>query len=116
MATVKRTLVTSIAGGTATATITIPQGGRIVGIRWSIIPAAAGSWEFSKSSTSQIATTSPDSGVLWRARAAAPLSSVGVIPPTEGGAEFNLPVKTLDTFYLHCTGTGNVGEFMILLG
>lgn len=113
---VKRVLVTSIAGGTATATITLPQGGRILGIGWAAVNAAAGSWEFSKSSTSQIATTSPDSGVLWRTRFAAPLSSVGVIPIQEGFREYNLPVKTLDTFYLHCTGTGNVGEFMIYLG
>jgi hypothetical protein len=111
----KRTYTVSIAGGTATATITIPQSGRIVGIGYSAIAAAAGSWELSRSSTSQIATAVPDSGVIDRVRFAAPLSSVGVIPPTVIVKEIEIPVKVLDLFYLHCTGTGNVGELMLYL-
>lgn len=70
------------------------------------IGAAAGSWELSKSSTSQIATAIPDSGVLLRKRFAAAAAA-----PTH--AELNVPVKTLDYLYIHSTGAGNVGEVTI---
>lgn len=111
----KRSLITSIAGGTATATIQIPITGKISKAIFNYIPAAAGTWELSKSSTSQIATTAPDVSVLARARSAAPLTSAGVIPPVQAVFELNAPVKILDYVYLHCTGTGNVGELTLLL-
>lgn len=111
----KRTVITSIAGGTASATIQMPQSGTLKRAVFNYIPAAAGSWELSKSSTSQIATTSPDVSVLARARAAAPLTSAGVIPPVQAVFELNLPVKILDNLYLHCTGTGNVGELNLYI-
>jgi len=111
----KRVLVVAIAGGTATATIQVPQSGTIRRVVMNYLPAAAGSWELSRSSTSQIATTTPDVSVLARARAAAPLSSVGVIPPVQAIFEMNVPVKILDYLYLHCTGTGNVGELNIYI-
>lgn len=111
----KRSVVVSIAGGTATATITVPTTGKLTKAIMSAIPAAAGSWELSKNGTSQISSATPDVGVLARARFAAPLSSVGAVPTTTAVYELNLPVKQLDTLYLHCTGTGNVGELMLII-
>lgn len=104
----KRILVASIAGGTATQTLTVPATGTIREVVFSGVTAAAGSWEFSKSSTSQIATAVPDAGVLCRTR----------IGATAGGNfynkfELNVPVKTLDFLYIHCTGAGNVGEVTV---
>jgi len=106
----KRSLVTSIAGGTATATIQIPVTGKIARAVMSAVTAAAGTWELSKSSTSQIATTAPDVSVLARMRfgATAGGNAVNVF-------ELNVPVKILDYVYLHCTGAGNVGELTLVL-
>lgn len=103
----KRIIVQSIAGGTATATITVPASGTLRSVDMSIVPAAAGSWELSTSSTSQIATAAPDSGVIARARVGVSLGS--------GFQHFepNRPVKVLDYLYLHCTGAGNVGELTL---
>lgn len=106
----KRSIVTSIAGGTATATIQVPLSGKVTEVDMSAVTAAAGTWELSKSSTSQIATTSPDVSVLARMR----------IGATAGGNAFNkfvinMPVKILDNLYLHCTGAGNVGELTLVI-
>lgn len=109
MANLKRTIVTSIAGGTATATIQMPQTGRIAGVLFSIVTAAAGSWELSKSSTSQIATTTPDVSVLARARIGATAGNMTVYVPLDAH------VKILDYLYLHCTGAGNVGEVCLFI-
>jgi hypothetical protein len=106
----KRTIVTSIAGGTATATIQMPQSGKISKAIMSAVSAAAGSWELSKSSTSQIATTSPDTGVLARMRFGA--TAAGNVVNT---FELGVPVKVLDNIYLHCTGAGNVGELNLII-
>lgn len=106
----KRSLVVSIAGGTATATIQVPLTGKLTEADFSAVTAAAGTWELSTSGTSQIATTAPDSGVLARMR----------IGATAGGNAFNRfvlnkPVKILDNLYLHCTGAGNVGELTLVI-
>ncbi len=106
----KRSIVTSIAGGTATATIQMPQNAKITRALMSIVTAAAGSWELSKSSTSQIATTSPDVSVLARARIGATAGNIFDVFELAG-----VPVKTLDSIYLHCTGAGNVGELTLIL-
>jgi len=102
--------VTSIAGGTATATIQMPQSGKISKVIMSIVTAAAGSWELSKSSTSQIATTSPDVSVLARARIGATASGTNTAI-----FELGVPVRVLDNLYLHCTGAGNVGELNLVI-
>jgi hypothetical protein len=75
----------------------------------SIVTAAAGTWELSKSSTSQIATTSPDVSVVARARVGATAGMQNVF------LELDIPVKVLDNWYLHCTGAGNVGELTLFL-
>jgi hypothetical protein len=106
----KRVLVTSIAGGTATATITVPVSGTLKRAVMSFVTAAAGSWELSRSSTSQIATTAPDVSVLARARIGA--TAAGSVPTT---FEMSVPVKVLDLLYLHCTGAGNVGELNLYI-
>src|SRR5947207_11368570 len=99
-----RSLVYSIAGGTASQTIQIPQNATIVGALFSVVTAAAGSWELSTNGTSQIATTNPDVGVKARVRIGATAGNLCTYVPI--GAK----VKTLDNWYLHCTGAGNVGE------
>lgn len=106
----KRSLVVSIAGGTATATIQVPVSGKLTEVVMSAVTAAAGSWELSKSGTSQIATTSPDSGVIARTR-------IGATAGGQANAVFhpNMAVKILDYLYLHCTGAGNVGELTLII-
>lgn len=64
----KEQLISSIAGGTATATLTPKANGKLKRVVFSCIGAAAGSWELSKSATSQIATTAPDTSVIARVR------------------------------------------------
>lgn len=105
---VKRALVLSVTAATS-QTIQIPQSGKVVGILFSVITAAAGSWELSTSSTSQIATGSPDTGVKARLRIGATAGMQNVFLPVE------IPVKVLDNWYIHTTGAGNVGELTIYL-
>jgi hypothetical protein len=102
----KRILVTSVAAA-ATTTIQVPNSGTIREVSFSIVTAAAGSWELSKSSTSQIATTAPDVSVLARSRIGATAGNM------QNRFELNVPVKTLDYLYIHTTGAGNVGEAVI---
>ena len=75
----------------------------------SAVTAAAGSWELSTSGTSQIATGSPDIGVLARLRIGATAGMQNVFFP------LNRAVKILDNLYIHTTGAGNVGEITIFL-
>jgi len=107
----KRSIVLSVTAATS-QTIQMPQSGIIMGVLMSIVPAAAGSWELSTSSTSQIATGSPDTGVKARARisGAASLASVSFYFP------LGLGVKVLDNLYIHTTGAGNVGELTLFIG
>ena|SRR5215471_16781578 len=100
-----RTYVVDIAGGTATATVQAQASQTLRSATFSITPAAAGKVELSYSSTSQIGTAQPDSNVIARV-------SVGVL--TSGGAfavtmPINMPVKPFQSFYVHCTGSGNLG-------
>jgi len=100
--------VISIAGGTATASITMTQNGSLKSACFSIADGAAGSWELSLSSSSQIASATPDTSVLARAR-------LGTILGGTYFAQFPLavPVKAFQIVYLHCTGAGNVGELTL---
>jgi hypothetical protein len=104
----KRALVLSVTAATS-QTIQMPQSGKIVGVLFSVVTAAAGSWELSTSSTSQIATGSPDTGVKARLRIGATAGMQNVFVPLE------LPVRVLDNYYIHTTGAGNVGELCIYL-
>jgi hypothetical protein len=105
----KRSIVISVTAATS-QTIQMPQTGTITGVYFSAVTAAAGSWELSTSSTSQIATGSPDTGVLARMR----------IGATAGMQNIYLPlgkkVKVLDNLYIHTTGAGNVGELTLFVG
>jgi len=105
----KRSLVLSVTAATS-QTIQIPQSGTISGVLFSVVTAAAGSWELSKSSTSQIATGSPDIGVLARLRIGATAGMQNVFLP------LGMAVKVLDNLYIHTTGAGNVGELTIFFG
>lgn len=75
----------------------------------SAVTAAAGTWELSTNSTSQIATSSPDTGVLFRMRIGATAGMQNVYVP------LNKAVKILDNFYIHTTGAGNVGELTLFM-
>lgn len=105
---IKRAIVLSVTAATS-QTIQIPQSGRVVGVLFSIVTAAAGSWELSLSSTSQIATGSPDTGVKARVRIGATAGMQNVFIPLE------VQVKVLDNWYIHTTGAGNVGELVLYL-
>jgi hypothetical protein len=109
----KRSIVVDIAGGTATATIQMPVSGKIARAYFCVQQAAAGSWELSKSSTSQIATTAPDVSVLARVKIAVPAAAVANSVPHF--FELNVPVKILDNIYLHCTGAGNAGTLTLVM-
>lgn len=104
----KRSVVLSVTAATS-QTIQMPQSGTIRGVLFSAVTAAAGSWELSTSGTSQIATGSPDVGVLARIRIGATAGMQNVFFP------LNKAVKILDNLYIHTTGAGNVGELTIFL-
>ena len=100
-----RPYIVDIPGGTASATVQCQatQTLRTAAFTWT--PAAAGKFELSYSSTSQIGTAQPDSNVVARV-------NVGVL--TSGGASgivipINMPVKAFQNIYVHCTGAGNLG-------
>jgi hypothetical protein len=105
----KRSIVLSVTAAT-TQTIQMPQTGTVIGALFSVVTAAAGSWELSTSSTSQIATSSPDTGVLARVRIGATAGMQNVYLP------LGKHVKVLDNLYIHTTGAGNVGELTLLIG
>lgn len=100
-----RSYIVDIAGGTATVTVQVQASQTLKSATFSGVPAAAGKWELSYSSTSQIGTAQPDSNVIARV-------SLGVL--TSGGAfgvqlPINMPVKAFQSIYVHCTGAGNLG-------
>lgn len=100
-----RTYIVDIAGGTATVTVQAQGTQTLKSATWSGVGAAAGKWELSYSSTSQIGTAQPDSNVIARI-------SLGVL--TSGGTfavqmPINMPVKAFQSIYVHCTGSGNLG-------
>jgi hypothetical protein len=104
----KRSVVLSVTAATS-QTIQMPVSGKIYGVLMSAVTAAAGSWELSTSSTSQIATGSPDTGVLARIRIGATAGMQNVYFPLDRA------VKILDNLYIHTTGAGNVGEITLFL-
>jgi hypothetical protein len=104
----KRSIVLSVTAATS-QTIQMPLSGTVRGVLMSAVTAAAGSWELSTSGTSQIATGSPDSGVLARIRIGATAGMQNVFFP------LNKVVKILDNLYIHTTGAGNVGEITIFI-
>src|SRR5215471_1875494 len=104
-----RTYVVDIAGGTATATVQCQATQTLKSATFSWTPAAAGKFELSYSSTSQIGTAQPDSNVIARV-------NVGVT--TSGGASavtipITMPVKAFQNIYVHCTGAGNLGTAVL---
>jgi len=105
----KRSIVLSVTAATS-QTIQMPQKGTVLGVLMSVVTAAAGSWELSTSSTSQIATGSPDTGVKARLRIGATAGMQNIYFP------LNLPVNVLDNLYIHTTGAGNVGEITLFIG
>lgn len=101
-----RTYIADIPGGTATTTIQCQATQTLKSATFSWTPAAAGKFELSYSSTSQIGTAQPDSNVIARI-------NIGVL--TSGGAAavqlpINMPVKAFQNIYVHCTGAGNLGN------
>jgi len=104
-----RVYVADIAGGTATVTIQAQATQTLRSATFSGVAAAAGKWELSYSSTSQIGTAQPDSNVIARI-------SLGVL--TSGGTiavqlPINMPVKAFQSIYLHSTGAGNLGTLTL---
>lgn len=100
-----RPYIVDIAGGTATVTVQAQGTQTLRNATFTWTPAAAGKYELSYSSTSQIGTAQPDSNVVARV-------SIGVL--TSGGSAgvtvpINMPIKAFQNFYVHCTGAGNLG-------
>src|ERR1051325_4843763 len=104
-----RAYVVDIAGGTATATVQCQGTQTFKNATFTWTPAAAGKYELSYSSSSQIGTAQPDNNVIARV-------SIGVL--TSGGSSgvtipIKMPVKAFQSFYVHCTGAGNLGTLTI---
>jgi len=104
-----RAYIADIAGGTATVTIQCQAAQTLKSATFTWTPAAAGKFELSYSSTSQIGTAQPDSNVIARV-------NVGVL--TSGGAAgvtipIKMPVKAFQSIYVHCTGAGNLGTAVL---
>ena len=104
-----RSYIADIAGGTATVTIQAQASQTLKSAVFTGVPAAAGKYELSYSSTSQIGTAQPDSNVICRV-------SLGVL--TSGGAftaafPIRMPVKAFQSIYVHCTGAGNLGTLTL---
>jgi hypothetical protein len=105
-----RAYIVDIVGGTASATIQIQGTQTLKSCVFSAANVAAGKYELSLSSTSQIGTAQPDSNVLARMN----VSAGGATGPTTVGAfELNQPVKAFQSIYVHCTGAGNLGNAVI---
>jgi hypothetical protein len=103
-----RAYVCDIAGGTATATIQI-QGSQTF-TRWCVtwMNVAAGKYELSMSSSSQIGTAQPDSNVVARISVGANTTGQAAIV-----VPIKVPVKAFQNIYVHCTGTGNLGTSVL---
>jgi hypothetical protein len=100
-----RTYVADIAGGTATVTIQCQASQTLTKATWTGVAAAAGKYELSYSSTSQIGTAQPDSNVMARLTVGGSgANTFGVSMPIK------MPVKAFQSIYVHCTGAGNVGN------
>lgn len=106
----KRTYVVDIPGGTATTTIQMQENGSLSQICVSAVNAAAGTYEISKSSTSQIGTTAPDDNVIARIRIS------GTAGPSIWAVieALKVPVKAFQNLYVHCTGAGNLGQVILM--
>jgi hypothetical protein len=79
----KRSVVLSVTAASS-QTLQMPNSGTIKGVLMSAVTAAAGTWELSTSGTSQIATGSPDVGVLARMRIAGSVYFSKLIPKKKG--------------------------------
>jgi hypothetical protein len=104
-----RQYVVDIVGGTATATVQMQQKQTLKWATFTWTPAAAGKFELSYSSTSQIGTAQPDINVIARV-------NIGVT--TSGGAAgvsipISMPVIAFQSIYVHCTGAGNLGTLVL---
>jgi hypothetical protein len=104
-----RAYIADIAGGTATVTIQCQARQTLKNATFTWTPAAAGKYELSYASTSQIGTAQPDSNVIARV-------NIGVT--TSGGASgvtipINMPVIAFQSVYVHCTGAGNLGNLIL---
>ncbi len=100
-----RTYIADIAGGTATVTIQSQGTQTLKRATFSGVGAAAGKYELSYSSTSQIGTAQPDSNVIARITAGGSGANTFAV-----GLDINMPVKAFQSIYVHCTGAGNVGN------
>jgi len=98
-----RTYIVDIAGGTATATVQAQARQTLKNLTLSWVNAAAGKIEVSYSATSQIGTAQPDSNVIARVSASAGANTATVQIP------ITMPVVAFQSFYVHCTGAGNLG-------
>jgi len=102
-----RSYIGDVAGGTATVTVQIQATQTLKEFAVSWVNAAAGKIELSMSSSSQIGTAQPDSNVLARVSCSAGTNTASMTLPIRA------PVKAFQNVYVHCTGTGNLGTFVL---
>jgi hypothetical protein len=103
-----RSYVGDIAGGTATSTMQIQGSQTLKSWLVSWMNAAAGKIELSLSATSQIGTAQPDSNVLARLSVGANTTGQSAID-----VPIRCPVKAFQSIYVHCTGSGNLGTYIL---
>lgn len=101
-----RTYVADIPGGTATTTIQITGKQTLKQFVVSAANAAAGKYELSTVSASQIGTAQPTPDVIARV-------SLAASGQTNIRMDINLPVNPFENVYVHCTGAGNLGTVVL---
>lgn len=101
-----RSYVVDIAGGTATATVQMTARQTLKQVVATFINAAAGKYELSQVSASQIGTAQPTADVIAR-------FSVGSSGQSVIRMDINVPVQPFENLYVHCTGAGNLGTVVL---
>lgn len=101
-----RTYIADIPGGTATTTIQITAKQTLKQFVVSAANAAAGKYELSTVSASQIGTAQPTPDVIARV-------SLAASGQTNLRMDINVPVNPFENLYVHCTGAANLGTVVL---
>ncbi len=104
----RKSYVADLPGGTATTTIQMTGKQTLKRVVFSMEDAAAGKFELSTSSTSQIGTAQPTDDVVVRG------NSGGTAGPRTTVFEVSIPVVPFQSLYIHQTGTGNLGTVTLI--
>lgn len=105
MATTTRTYVCDLPGGTATQTIQMQGAQTLKQAVLTVVNAATGKIEVSKSAASQIGVAQPTADVIAR-------FNVGTSGSTVARMDLSEKVAAFQSIYVHSTGAGNLGTII----